>query len=40
MEDLRRAAAYGSGDEVFNLEAKRKLVKVHDTCHKPELELV
>lgn len=39
MEDLRRAAVYGSGDQVFNLEAKRKLEKMHDTCYKPELEL-
>lgn len=39
MEDLRRAAVYDSGDQVFNLDAKRKLDEMPDTCYKPELEL-
>jgi len=39
MEDLRRAAVYGSGDQVFNLEAKRKPDKMHDRYYMPELEL-
>lgn len=39
MEDLRRAVVYGSGDQVFNLEGKRRLDKMFGTCYKPELEL-
>lgn len=39
MENLRRPAVHGSGDQVFNLEAKRKLDNMRDTCYKPELEL-